>query len=189
MRKDWFEQLGLFDPGMREWGGDHMELTMKVWRCGGKIEIVPCSRVGHLYRDPEHRPYDVVVDTVVYNYKRLAELWAKDHLKYFYSMKPEAVNMKLEGMDVVNKNYEQLQKELGCKDLQWYLDNIDHEMKWEMDKICHPFTGGKEIRCKGGAQNLIPGRWTVTQVMPKTDYLRAKKAAEERAKSAGTDEL
>ena len=21
MRKDWFEQLGLFDEGMREWGG------------------------------------------------------------------------------------------------------------------------------------------------------------------------
>jgi polypeptide N-acetylgalactosaminyltransferase len=84
MRKDWFEELGLFDPGMREWGGDHMELTMKVWRCGGRIEIVPCSRVGHLYRDPEHRPYNVVVDTVVQNYKRLAELWAKDHLSYFY---------------------------------------------------------------------------------------------------------
>ncbi|CAE7661044.1 gly-4, partial [Symbiodinium necroappetens] len=44
MRKDWFQQLGLFDAGMREWGGDHMELTMKVWRCGGRIEIVPCSR-------------------------------------------------------------------------------------------------------------------------------------------------
>eukprot|EP00439_Symbiodinium_sp_Y106_P046663 s1406_g5.t4 len=44
MRRDWFQQLGLFDAGMREWGGDHMELTMKVWRCGGRIEIVPCSR-------------------------------------------------------------------------------------------------------------------------------------------------
>jgi len=107
MRKDWFLQLGLFDTSMREWGGDHMELTMKVWRCGGRIEIVPCSRVGHLYRDPEHRPYDVEVNTVVHNYKRLAELWAKDHLDLFYKMKPEAVGMKLTGMEKIQLPFTQ----------------------------------------------------------------------------------
>merc|ERR1719272_1356105 len=52
MRKDWFDDLGLFDTNLLEWGGDHIELTMKVWRCGGIIEMVPCSRVGHLYRKP-----------------------------------------------------------------------------------------------------------------------------------------
>jgi|ERR1712216_1046213 len=151
MRRDWFDSLGLFDRGMREWGGDHMELTMKVWRCGGSIEIVPCSRVGHLYRTPQMRPYDVEVNTVVHNYKRLAELWAMDHLKYFYAMKPEARSMKLKGMDVVKANYEKLQREFKCKDLQWYLDNIDHEMKWEMTRICHPFdTRGGARMCKGG---------------------------------------
>eukprot|EP00913_Durusdinium_trenchii_P024695 g23182.t1 len=92
---------------------------MKVWRCGGRIEIVPCSRVGHLFRDPSHRPYDVDVNTVVHNYKRLAELWAQDHLDYFYKMKPEAVPMKLTGMDKVIANYNELRDQLGCKDLKW----------------------------------------------------------------------
>jgi len=178
MRKDWFQQLGLFDAGMREWGGDHMELTMKVWRCGGRIEIVPCSRVGHLFRDPSHRPYDVDVNTVVYNYKRLAELWAQDHLDYFYKMKPEAVNMKLTDMEPVKANYNKLKEELGCKDLKWYLENVDHEMDWERDVLCHPHApAGHEMKCKG---RLIPGRWTVTQTIPKDEYLQRKQAADER---------
>merc|ERR1711933_572110 len=75
MRTDWFEKLELFNPYMFEWGGDHVELSFKVWRCGGRIEIVPCSRVGHLFRDPEHRPYPVNVNQVVQNYGRLASLW------------------------------------------------------------------------------------------------------------------
>mmetsp|Transcript_14996 Transcript_14996/g.26273 ORF Transcript_14996/g.26273 Transcript_14996/m.26273 type:complete len:410 (-) Transcript_14996:73-1302(-) len=178
MRRDWFLQLGLFDVGMKEWGGDHMELTMKVWRCGGRIEIVPCSRVGHLFRDPGHRPYEVEVNTVVYNYKRLAELWAKDHLDYFYKMKPEAVGMKLSGMDQVIKNYERLEQDLKCKDLDWYLENIDHEMAWEKDHICHPYAArGDPIKCKG---QLVPGRWTVTKTIPVEVYQHRKKAAEER---------
>eukprot|EP00928_Gymnodinium_smaydae_P011669 TRINITY_DN14280_c0_g1_i1.p1 TRINITY_DN14280_c0_g1~~TRINITY_DN14280_c0_g1_i1.p1 ORF type:complete len:433 (+),score=74.55 TRINITY_DN14280_c0_g1_i1:60-1358(+) len=192
MRKDWFQRLALFDDGMHEWGGDHMELTMKVWRCGGRIEIVPCSRVGHLYRDPEHRPYDVEVNTVVHNYKRLALLWAKDHLDLFFKMKPEAVNMKLEGMEKVQANYAELERELQCKNLSWYLDNIDHEMKWEMSRICHPYAkNGDPIKCKG---RLVPGRWTITQEMPGKEYKRVRaeadaRAAEEKAASASVADL
>lgn len=187
MRRDWFLKLGLFDPGMREWGGDHMELTMKVWRCGGSIEIVPCSRMGHLFREPSHRPYNVDVDVVVYNYKRLAELWAKDHLDYFYKMKPEAVDMKLTDMEQVIENYNSLENELGCKDMEWYLENIDHEMAWEKDRICHPFAKpGDPIKCKG---EPVPGRWTVTETIPTDEYLRRKRAADERMTADYEEEL
>mmetsp|Transcript_21865 Transcript_21865/g.49844 ORF Transcript_21865/g.49844 Transcript_21865/m.49844 type:complete len:427 (+) Transcript_21865:67-1347(+) len=183
INKAWFDKLRLFDPGMREWGGDHMELTMKVWRCGGNIEMVPCSRVGHLYRDPSQRPYNVEVNTVVHNYKRLAELWARDHLDYFYKMKPEAKPMKLQGMELQIQRYEELQQELQCKDMQWYLDNIDVEMKWEMAHICHPFAAPNDpIKCEGGQSKLIPGRWTVTKMMPKAEYVKARQEADERLK-------
>lgn len=181
MRKDWFHHLGLFDTGMLEWGGDHVELSMKVWRCGGRIEIVPCSRVGHLFRNPEDRPYDVEVMQVVKNYARLAQIWYKDHLDIFYQMKPEARGMKFEGLEELKKKHD----ELGCKDMSWYIKNIDVEMNWEKDKVCHPYVAeDSPVKCKG---NLVPGRWTITKQMSGWQYNKARREADERlaAEEAG----
>lgn len=182
MRRDWFLYLKLFDVGMLEWGGDHFELTMKVWRCGGRIETMPCSRIGHLFRDPAHRPYPVEVDQVVKNYKRLAHVWLKEHYSYFDRMKPEARQFKLGSMEQVEREF----KELKCKNMQWYLENVDHEMLFEMDKICHPYVSGAD-KCKG---QLAPGRFTITNkdVMSPTEYLRVKKASRERRKETRLQE-
>lgn len=178
MKKDWFQSLELFDIGMLEWGGDHMELTMKVWRCGGRIEIVPCSRVGHLFRGPEDRPYDVDTNIVVNNYKRLALLWAKDHLQYFYAMKPEAIAMPLVDFDQARESYEGLAARLKCKNLQWYIENVDLEMFWEKDRICHPFVPqSNKYKCKG---DLAPGRWTVTETISAADFKALRKEAKLR---------
>jgi len=186
MRKDWFEELGLFDPGMLEWGGDHVELTFKVWRCGGRIDMVPCSRLGHLFRDPAHRPYDVEVNQVVRNYNRLARVWMKDHIDLFLKMKPESVSMPFKDQEEMMKRHD----DLNCKDMSWYLENVDHEMAWEMDKICHPHARKDDpIKCKGPMAN---GRWTVnsTNIISKKVYLAIKKAAEEqRQEQLGKPEL
>lgn len=35
-----FLELDLFDVGMKQWGGDQIELSFKAWRCGGSIIVV-----------------------------------------------------------------------------------------------------------------------------------------------------
>ena len=50
MKKDFFMKLGGFDPGMKQWGAEQFELSIKTWMCGGQVEKIPCSKVAHLYR-------------------------------------------------------------------------------------------------------------------------------------------
>lgn len=177
MRKDWFQDLHLFDPGMEQWGGDHFELTMKVWRCGGIIEIVPCSRIGHLFREPVHRPYDVEIPKVVRNYARLARIWTKDHLEYFYKVKAEARSMRIEGMDALEAIHDKLVRELQCKDMQWYLDHVDVEMAFEKEKICVPGATGHPDGCLHPAAQ---GRSCLDDsgVMTREQFLEARRVAD-----------
>lgn len=57
IRKDYFEELGYYDSGFELWGGENMELSFKVWMCGGQMFQVMCSHVGHMFRA---RPYWVI---------------------------------------------------------------------------------------------------------------------------------
>jgi polypeptide N-acetylgalactosaminyltransferase len=50
IRKDEFWRLGGYDKGLYVWGGENMELSLKIWLCGGRLVQVPCSSTGHMYR-------------------------------------------------------------------------------------------------------------------------------------------
>lgn len=57
IRKDYFEELGYYDTGFELWGGENLELSFKVWMCGGQMLQAFCSHIGHMFRS---RPYWVI---------------------------------------------------------------------------------------------------------------------------------
>ena len=88
---------------MRIWGGENIEVSFRQWMCGGSVEIIPCSRVGHrfTYTDEFGFAFPGNPDkTIASNLARVAEVWMGDHKELFYASHAQddiTVNEELAG--------------------------------------------------------------------------------------------
>ncbi|XP_054979055.1 polypeptide N-acetylgalactosaminyltransferase 5 [Sorex araneus] len=126
--KNYFFELGTYDPGLDVWGGENMELSFKVWMCGGEVEIVPCSRVGHIFRDgnPYSFPQDPV-KTVERNLVRVAEVWLDEYKELFYGHRDHLLDHVPDAGNLTQQR--ELRQKLKCKSFKWYLENVFPDLK------------------------------------------------------------
>uniref|UniRef100_F6Q7S7 Polypeptide N-acetylgalactosaminyltransferase n=1 Tax=Monodelphis domestica TaxID=13616 RepID=F6Q7S7_MONDO len=120
--RTFLEEIGSLDIGMLFYGVEKTELSLRVWQCGGKIEILPCSRVAHFPQTIEPSPL-MILPLMKYNALQVAEVWM-DKYKYMVYL---AWNLPLEshGMDFgVVSSWIELRKKLKCKNFDWYLRNV-----------------------------------------------------------------
>ncbi|XP_015234034.1 PREDICTED: polypeptide N-acetylgalactosaminyltransferase 5 [Cyprinodon variegatus] len=127
--KKYFYELGAYDPGLDVWGGENMEISFKIWMCGGEIEIIPCSRVGHIFRG--QNPYKFPKDrqkTVERNLARVAEVWLDEYKDLFYGHGYQhLLDKKVINIGNLTEQIE-LRKRLKCKSFKWYLENVFPDM-------------------------------------------------------------
>jgi len=126
INREYFLELGAYDPGLLVWGGENFELSFKIWQCGGSILWVPCSRVGHVYRGFMPYTFGKLAEKkkgslITINYKRVIEVWFDEKYKeFFYTREPTA--RFLDMGDIAPQLA--IKKKLNCKSFAWFMENI-----------------------------------------------------------------
>ncbi|CAL9685056.1 unnamed protein product [Knipowitschia caucasica] len=178
--RSWFWELGGYDTGLEIWGGEQYEISFKVWMCGGRMEDVPCSRVGHIYR--KYVPYKVPGGiSLAKNLKRVAEVWMDEYAEYIYQRRPEYRHLSAGDMT----GQKELRAKLNCKNFRWFMK----EVAWDLPKHYPPveppaaawgeirnvdsglcmqikhFVSGSPIRLDACVKSRAEGSWSHGQVL------------------------
>ncbi len=118
----WWQETGGYDPEMPGWGGENLDQSLRIWRCGGEIVSAPDSFVAHMWRLPGDKRtqarYTVPPGAVATNRARAAKAhfgpWFEKTLTF----------PRLSGKAALNVSTIQTalsSKALQCQPFEWYL--------------------------------------------------------------------
>ena len=121
MDRAYFYESGAYDMGQETWGGENIEMSFRLWMCGGVLEVAPCSRIAHVFR--ARSPYSFKDRnpgiTIARNLNRVAEVWMDDWADVYYNI---TGNRRHGVSDVAERR--ELRRDLKCHDFRWFMDNV-----------------------------------------------------------------
>eukprot|EP00055_Hartaetosiga_balthica_P007713 m.26940 g.26940 ORF g.26940 m.26940 type:complete len:665 (-) comp5901_c2_seq2:1816-3810(-) len=122
MDRNAFFELGAYDEGQHTWGGENLEMSFRIWMCGGQIESVPCSRVAHVFREtnPVKFKDNDPSKTITRNLRRVSDVWMDEYAQYYYMVRQS-------GADEFASNVterKEFRDSMNCHSFSWYVENV-----------------------------------------------------------------
>ena len=120
----WFFEIGGYDSNMKGWGGENLDQSLRIWRCGGEIVSAPESYVAHMWRtdDPKTRAkYKVNAGDAIKNRARAV----KAHLGRWYEKTLTFPSFKhWHGKDLDTSSITDAFSKLNCESFDWYINRF-----------------------------------------------------------------
>ncbi|PFH36265.1 glycosyl transferase [Besnoitia besnoiti] len=183
--KAFFFEVGAYDEDFQYWGTENLELSFRLWQCGGFLECAPCSRIYHIFRKGGVG-YSSPADSVTIN-KMRTMLWMDEYADLAWRVlgKPH-VDYRPESLE----QRRAWRTHKGCKNFRWYMENVFPEadvvtlddvpylgpLKNAMTGLCLDNMGwaspGHSVglrSCHGGATQTFMFFRKVGHVMPVND--------------------
>ncbi|CAM9486045.1 unnamed protein product [Phaeothamnion confervicola] len=127
--KDWWHAGGEYDSGMELYGGENTEQSLRVWRCGGRIDMVPCSHIGHIFK--RAWPYKEFDNSLMFrNMMRIANVWLDGDYRDTFYRTHNGVERNIHPGDVTERL--RLQADLHCHDMNWFTKTIYPQLDAEV---------------------------------------------------------
>eukprot|EP00041_Stephanoeca_diplocostata_P003202 m.32547 g.32547 ORF g.32547 m.32547 type:complete len:596 (+) comp14138_c0_seq1:74-1861(+) len=135
VHREYFFEIGAFDEKMAHWGGENIEIGFRAWQCGGTIELIPCSRVAHVFGGMGHSCGWPGPPPGSINKWRAIETWTDNYKPFF------EIFMQHPPADIGDLTHmKQLRADLKCKDFEWFVENVYPE-GWLMQITRAKFQG------------------------------------------------
>lgn len=169
--REFFFEIGSYDEKMDIWGSENLEMSLRVWMCGGLMELIPCSHVGHLYRMSTYSFNGNKYEIKNRNNVRVAETWMDEYKHIFYATvygkSRNFIKIKSLYFDLKNVGTKDtypgdltdrlnLKKKLKCNTFEWYLKNIYPESNMDESTFLGLFRCGNLCLDYLDGKNLEP---------------------------------
>jgi len=128
LSKRWWQESGGYDDLMVGWGGENIEQSLRIWLCGGRIELAENAVIAHMYRVSSNkktrRQYKFDDSASIRNRLRAVFGWMGEFAKKVATFPYFKNWIENNGTLLDMTFYSNIQKKLSCAPFTSYLQHF-----------------------------------------------------------------